>query len=104
MKPFQNSFIKADASIRPIAESGIWNWFMDPERSENQAYHSVHLVSTQLVGATSDGGSSRENYGSQQVHEPGIGMKPSQNSWFKANTSVRSVAERGILGLVHDGP
>jgi hypothetical protein len=27
-------------------------------------------------------------------------MKPSQNSWFKANTSVRSIAESGILGLV----
>jgi hypothetical protein len=28
-------------------------------------------------------------------------MKPSQNSLFKADTSVRSVAESGILGLVH---
>jgi hypothetical protein len=30
-----------------------------------------------------------------------IPMKPSQNSLFKADTSVRSVAESGILGLVH---
>jgi hypothetical protein len=29
-------------------------------------------------------------------------MKPSQNSLFKADTRVRSVAENGILGLVHD--
>jgi endonuclease YncB( thermonuclease family) len=28
-------------------------------------------------------------------------MKPSQNSLFKADTRVRSVAENGILGLVH---
>jgi protoporphyrinogen oxidase len=28
-------------------------------------------------------------------------MKPSQNSLFKAETSVRRVAESGILGLVH---
>ena len=30
-------------------------------------------------------------------------MKPSQNSLFKANIYVRSVAESGILGLVHRG-
>jgi hypothetical protein len=28
-------------------------------------------------------------------------MKPSQNSSFKSDTSVRAVAESGILGLVH---
>jgi hypothetical protein len=28
-------------------------------------------------------------------------MKPSQNSLFKADTRVRSVAESGILGLLH---
>ena len=28
-------------------------------------------------------------------------MKPSQNPLFKADTSVRPVAESGILGLVH---
>ena len=27
-------------------------------------------------------------------------LKPSQNSWFEADTSVRPVAESGILGLV----
>jgi hypothetical protein len=31
----------------------------------------------------------------------GYYMKPSQNSLFKADTRVRSVAENGILGLVH---
>jgi hypothetical protein len=30
-----------------------------------------------------------------------IVMKPSQNSLFKADTYVKSVAESGILGLVH---
>jgi predicted GIY-YIG superfamily endonuclease len=29
-------------------------------------------------------------------------MKPSQNSLFKSDTYVRSVAESGILGLVHE--
>jgi hypothetical protein len=29
-------------------------------------------------------------------------MKPSQNSLFKADTYVTSIAESGILGLVHD--
>jgi hypothetical protein len=28
-------------------------------------------------------------------------MKPSQNPLFKVDTSVRSVSESGILGLVH---
>jgi hypothetical protein len=28
-------------------------------------------------------------------------MKPSQNSLFKADTYIRSIAESGILGLVH---
>jgi hypothetical protein len=31
-------------------------------------------------------------------------MKPSQNSLFKADTYGRSVAESGILGLVHGLP
>jgi molybdopterin-binding protein len=30
-----------------------------------------------------------------------VTMKPSQNSLFKVDTRVRSVAENGILGLVH---
>jgi ATP-binding cassette subfamily B protein len=34
----------------------------------------AQLVSTQLVGATSEGGSRRESYESHQVHESGIGM------------------------------
>jgi hypothetical protein len=34
----------------------------------------AQLVSTQLVGATAEGGSQREAYESHQVHEPGIGM------------------------------
>jgi hypothetical protein len=28
-------------------------------------------------------------------------MKPSQNSLFKTDASVRPIAESGILGLVH---
>jgi adenosine kinase len=31
-------------------------------------------------------------------------MKPSQNSLFKADIHVKSVAESGILGLVRDNP
>jgi ATP-binding cassette subfamily C protein CydCD len=34
----------------------------------------AQLVSTQLVGATAEGGSRRESYESHQVHESGIGM------------------------------
>jgi ATP-binding cassette, subfamily B, bacterial len=34
----------------------------------------AQLVSTQLVGATAEGGSHRETYESHQVHESGIGM------------------------------
>jgi hypothetical protein len=32
---------------------------------------------------------------------PAVPWKPSQNSFCKADTYVRSVAESGILGLVH---
>jgi hypothetical protein len=39
-----------------------------------------------------------------QLHVMGIYMKPSQNSLFKADTRVRSIAENGILGLVHVFP
>jgi hypothetical protein len=34
----------------------------------------------------------------------GSNRKPSQNSLFKADTRVRSVAENGILGLVQEWP
>jgi ABC-type glutathione transport system ATPase component len=34
----------------------------------------AQLVSTQLVGATYEGGSCRETYESHRVHESGIGM------------------------------
>jgi predicted RNase H-like HicB family nuclease len=37
----------------------------------------------------------------EELEEEKEPMKPSQNSLFKADTYVRSVAESGILGLVH---